>query len=102
MANNLRIYQKTKEKRTTNKLIIIKRIYVCDDVDHYFQPCHYELNEDRSVKITAWGQRMQMGPCDKSCGSTNYGYLPEKAEMKFVCRSSLDTAYLKKLNEGKK
>lgn len=95
MANNLRIFRKVRERNTTEKRIKVMHNYACDGVAHYIQTSLEVSDEFKKSILILWGFRMQLGCCNKKCKS-NLGYIPAKAEMRFLSISLIDTAFNKK------
>ena len=102
MANNLRIFKTEKESNTTDRQITITRFYVCDGVSHYVQTLLEIADTSGKIILSYWERRIQLGGCDWTSCYNTFGFLPTKAEMKFLSISLIDPNYNKKdgPNEG--
>jgi len=95
MANNLRIFKTEKETNTTNQKIRITRYYVCDGESHFVQSLFEILGDSGEVALSFWERRLQLGECAKTC-YLDLGFLPAKAEMKFLSINLIDPVFNKK------
>ncbi|OGH78207.1 MAG: hypothetical protein A2469_02110 [Candidatus Magasanikbacteria bacterium RIFOXYC2_FULL_40_16] len=95
MANIFRIFKTENETHTTDKRRRITRRYVCDGRFHYYQLLVEILNDSGEVVLPIDERRVELGACNNMCFLT-LGYLPEKAEMKFLSISLIDPVFNKK------